>query len=81
MRMIAKFRGTCRECNGAIKRGQPIDWARNQGAAHEACATPAIKPEGLRPGYGTAALLEDERQFEYSAGDGFMAALRSECGR
>lgn len=35
--MLAKYRGTCRECGGSIRKGDRITWARKQGARHVDC--------------------------------------------
>lgn len=34
MRMISKYNGTCRTCNGPIAKGSVIDWTRADGAKH-----------------------------------------------
>jgi len=53
--MAARFPGTCKRCNGGIKTGDLIEWAREIGALHQTCppkeqqATQA-EPEQLVPG-------------------------------
>lgn len=37
MTIQAKFPGTCRNCGGAIRVGQSIEWAKGAGAAHVKC--------------------------------------------
>ena len=48
MVIIAKYRGTCRDCGSSILRGEQIEWSKAAGAAHVKCATPAEprKPDG-----------------------------------
>jgi hypothetical protein len=75
MEMIARFRGTCRECGNGIKRGERIEWSRGLGAAHVRCVD-GPQDGGFRPGYSTEAMLEDELTFERMAGESFMAGLR-----
>jgi NADH pyrophosphatase NudC (nudix superfamily) len=36
-RIIAKFNGQCRSCNGWIKAGDQCHWSRSTGATHIAC--------------------------------------------
>jgi hypothetical protein len=74
MEMLARYPGQCRECGNRIKRGERIDWTRSVGAAHLGCVN-GHQSGGFRPGYSTAAMLEDELTFERIAGEAFMAGL------
>ena len=79
MTMVAKFRGTCRQCGQPIRKGADIEWTRQFGAAHAACVSAEQQSDDYSPlrgyRYSTAAMLEDERTYEASYSDSFRAGL------
>ena len=37
MKIISKFNGTCKLCNGTISAGDKVEWEKGQGTAHIVC--------------------------------------------
>jgi hypothetical protein len=78
MTITAKFASGCAACDAPIRKGDSIEWIRgSKRTYHSTCARAldrGVDPAASR--YSSAAMAEDERQFEYMAGESFVAGLR-----